>query len=125
MFRGYMNTKTFGAWGEQLAVEFLGRLNYRVQERNFSVRFAEIDIIARLPNQTLSFIEVKTRSHGEMSAERATSMCKRKKIAHAAKMYCLQNAIDLNYTTCIFEHISVYVDVTHKRVRLKKYFLPL
>ena len=46
--------------GEDLAVKFLEKKGYTIIERNFRRHYGEIDIIA-LFNQTLVFIEVKTR----------------------------------------------------------------
>lgn len=56
-----MNTLAIGKYGEDLACEFLKKHNYKIIERNFRIRGGEIDIIAR-DDETLVFIEVKTRS---------------------------------------------------------------
>jgi putative endonuclease len=48
-----------GAAGERLAAEHLIRRGYTIIERNFRVRFGEIDIIAH-DDRTLVFCEVKT-----------------------------------------------------------------
>ena len=50
-----------GATGEQIAVNHLKRLGYRIIEQNFRVRAGEIDIIAE-QDGTLVFVEVKTRT---------------------------------------------------------------
>lgn len=52
-----------GDFGEELACEYLKRLNYVIIDRNFSCYQGEIDIIAKdtLKNE-LVFIEVKTRT---------------------------------------------------------------
>lgn len=57
-----MSTKDIGRLGEQIASRFLARKGYRVIEKNYFTRWAEIDLIARAPNGTLAFVEVKTRS---------------------------------------------------------------
>ena len=50
-----------GEKGEQLAVEFLQKNNYKILERNWRFKKAEIDIIA-IKNDVLAVVEVKTRS---------------------------------------------------------------
>ena len=50
-----------GKKGEQLAVDFLLKKNYKIVETNYRFQKAEVDIIAQ-KNNTLAVIEVKTRS---------------------------------------------------------------
>lgn len=52
-----------GPAGEQLAAEHLARLGYEIVERNYSTRWGELDIVARLGG-TLAFCEVKSRRAG-------------------------------------------------------------
>jgi putative endonuclease len=52
---------SLGKKGEELAIERLKALQYKILERNFKCRLGEIDIIAR-DKSTLVFIEVKTRA---------------------------------------------------------------
>ena len=51
--------KRLGALGEELAAEHLGRLGYRVLERNVRTHEGEIDLIA-FDGRVLVFAEVKT-----------------------------------------------------------------
>jgi putative endonuclease len=53
--------KEIGQKGENLAVAYLQNLGYKVLERNYRCKLGEVDIIAR-DNDTLVFIEVRTRS---------------------------------------------------------------
>jgi len=50
-----------GALGEEMAVDFLQKDDYKIIERNWRFKKAEIDIIAQ-KNDILSVVEVKTRS---------------------------------------------------------------
>lgn len=52
--------KELGNLGEQIAVEYLIRNNYKIIKRNFYCSQGEIDIIAKDKNEIV-FIEVKTR----------------------------------------------------------------
>ncbi len=50
-----------GKFGEELAVQFLEKNGYEILDLNWEYRKAEIDIVA-LKDNTICFIEVKTRS---------------------------------------------------------------
>lgn len=50
-----------GRWGENKAKEFLQNLGYSILELNWRQGKAEIDLIAQT-NNTIVFVEVKTRS---------------------------------------------------------------
>lgn len=59
-----------GRRGEQFAVEFLTSNGFHIIDRNFRIRGGEIDIIAieidtQTKEQTLVFLEVKTRSSND------------------------------------------------------------
>lgn len=57
-----MNRKEKGKLGEDLATQYLIEKKYEILERNWRYgQFGEIDIIAK-DNNTLVFVEVKTRS---------------------------------------------------------------
>ena len=53
------NVKT-GNTGENIAVSFLERNDYKILQRNWRSRSGEIDIIAVDPDRTLVFVEVKS-----------------------------------------------------------------
>jgi len=51
-----------GALGEQVAVEHLQGLGLRILVRNWRCRYGELDVIAADGDDTVVFVEVKTRS---------------------------------------------------------------
>jgi putative endonuclease len=55
------NHNDLGTFGEELSVEFLQKNNYKIIERNWRFKKAEVDIIAQKEN-VLAVVEVKTRS---------------------------------------------------------------
>lgn len=55
------NTET-GAKGESAACLFLARKGYRIIGRNVKYPWGELDIVAKSPDETLVFMEVKTVS---------------------------------------------------------------
>lgn len=93
-----------GALGEQIAVDFLKNKNYDILERNWRFKKAEIDIIAR-HNETLIFIEVKTRSYDYFGRpEEFVTSHKEQLISEAANEYMIQ----INYDWAIrFDIISI------------------
>lgn len=103
-----------GAWGEEEAVRFLQEKGYEILDRNFRTRMGELDIIAwhNKPHfgKTLCFVEVKTRSYGQGSAERATHHFKLQNLFSAARAFCLNKRISLDTTPIQFEQVSIYGD---------------
>lgn len=57
-----MSTYDIGSMGEQRAAEELVRLGYKIIERNWKTKWAEIDIVASKQN-ILYFVEVKYRKN--------------------------------------------------------------
>lgn len=53
-----------GRRGEQAACEHLLAAGYRILERNARLRRGELDIVARAPDGTICFVEVKTDRSG-------------------------------------------------------------
>ncbi len=82
-----MNTRGKGTLGEQQACEYVIGRGMRILERNFSCRGGEIDIIAR-DGAYIVFIEVKSRENDRYGyGAEAVNYTKRRRIAHAAKVY--------------------------------------
>lgn len=76
-----------GFQGESYAANYLQQLGYKIIERNWHKRYAELDIIA-LDRDCLVFIEVKSR-FGEQydKPEEAMTLWKIKALTRAAYMY--------------------------------------
>ena len=79
-----------GAWGEQVAADFLERRGYRILGRN--VRFGsrcELDLVARSPApEALVFVEVKTRRNEDFGRPAsAVDRAKRRALGRAALRY--------------------------------------
>lgn len=80
-------TKKLGNTGENLAATFLEKHGYKILEKNFRIRAAEIDIIAQKDN-TIIFVEVKTRSNiRKGTPAEAVNLHKQKKIIEAASVF--------------------------------------
>ncbi len=82
-----MNKTQQGAYGEELACDFLKKQGYKILERNFRIRGGEIDIIA-IEDNTLVYVEVKTRSSNYFGyPEESVTPRKIKFLERAAKFY--------------------------------------
>lgn len=90
---------TTGAWGEDLAAQYLAAKGYRILGRRVRVgRRDELDLIARSPDQVLVFAEVKTRA-SEVFGRPFTSVDarKRKALSRAALRYMMRLKEKPNY----------------------------
>jgi putative endonuclease len=86
--------KSFGDYGETLAVQFLEQKGYVIVETKWHCRYGEIDIIARLESIWV-FIEVKTR-HGDKTENAWVGITpqKQQKFIRAVQMYQTQHNLD-------------------------------
>jgi putative endonuclease len=104
-----------GRKGERLAAKRLKSLGFRIIAKNYSNHFGEIDIIAR-QNDTLVFVEVKSRSGGpEGSAEYAVTREKQGKITRTALLYLKERSVtDVDYR---FDVVTVHFS-RHEKPRV-------
>lgn len=123
------SNKQIGSWGEQLATTWLQNNGYTILDKNVYVRYGELDIVAWHHKQnfgrTLCFIEVKTRSAYEGSAEAAVGKKKQHVLMRSAMMYCTQKHIAIHHTPIQFEQISIYRNSGTNKHTLRHYILPL
>ncbi len=76
-----------GKRGEELAVRFLEKKNYKILEKNWRYRRAELDIIAK-DGEALVFVEVKTKSNNQFGEpESAVDEKKENLMASAGAAY--------------------------------------
>ena len=82
------NTKQLlGKEGERLAEQYLKKKGYKVIERNYRCRGAELDLIV-LDRRVIVFVEVKTRTgHGFGSPFEAVEFRKQQKMIQAAQNF--------------------------------------
>ena len=76
-----------GKQGEDIAVEYLKRADYRIIERNYRCIFGEMDIVAR-DGDTTVFVEVKSRRSERFGEPQASvGPAKQKKLSMIALNY--------------------------------------
>jgi putative endonuclease len=88
------NHRKIGNRYEKYAEQYLEEQGYKILERNFRSRSAEIDLIAADQDETIVFIEVKYRKndmHG--LPEEAVTWQKRQRICRAALYYITRHQI--------------------------------
>ncbi len=78
--------KSFGNWGEQIAVDTLVAAGCAIVERNWRMGNYEIDIIAQ-QGSFMIFVEVKTRASGYVDPLQAVDKRKRARIVAAANVF--------------------------------------
>lgn len=96
-----------GKFGEDKACKYLKKKGYKIVERNYRLKFAEIDIIAK-DEKTYVFVEVKTRKLGSViPACVSVNFKKQQKIMKASCCYLASKNIK---PPMRYDIIEVYTD---------------
>ena len=105
-----------GKMGEQEAVRFLKKKNYKIVDLNFSCKTGEIDIIA-YHQDTIVFVEVKTRKNNAFGTPgQAVNKSKQARLIKTA-LYYLQSKNKYN-ENIRFDIVEVWFDRGVKDVNL-------
>jgi len=108
-----------GAYGEDLAEQFLRRKGYKFIDRNVKTSYKEIDLIF-LDGSAIVFVEVKTRTstiYG--SAEEAMTDKKINNLKRAAMLYL--NGKNKYYKELRFDFLAVDIEPRTKEANIKHY----
>lgn len=79
-----------GNFGEKQAARYLRTRNYKILQQNYRCRYGEIDIIAKDTENTLVFIEVKTRSSEKYGRGMESVTSKKQQRLKKTSLYFLQ-----------------------------------
>ena len=94
--------------GEDVAIEYLNRKQYKIVSKGFRFLRGEIDIIA-YDGDTLVFVEVKTRKNSRFAQpEESVTPAKRKQLRRVAQGYLLRE--HLQDVECRFDVLSLSYD---------------
>jgi len=97
--------RSFGDYGEELAVDFLRKRGYEIVARNQRSRWGEIDVIGR-EGEDLVFVEVKTRKAGvSVTPEQAMTRGKLHRVEQLAMAYLDEH--ELHATPWRVEVVSI------------------
>lgn len=112
--------KTIGAFGEELAENYLEQMGYQIIVKNFRCRIGEIDIIAK-DKDYIVFMEVKTRYNDRYGHPcEAVTAHKQYKIYKTAQFYIMVNKLhNFNFRFDVIEVILNY-DNDNNYIRLIK-----
>ena len=84
-----------GNLGEDTAAEYLRRRGYDILDRQWRCRYGELDIVARSPDGTVCFVEVKLRRDGSMIPPReAVGYHKQERLRNAALSWLDEHETD-------------------------------
>lgn len=113
MHENYNSNRNKGDRGEQFAIKYIENIGYKVIKRNFHYsKIAEIDIIAE-DDETLVFIEVKSRYSDEYGNPFLSITPKKiQSLRKAAEAYLYFNKIADK--DCRFDVISIRFDLNSK-----------
>lgn len=104
-----------GRKGEKAAVRYLKSRGYAIVKRNWFCRFGEADIIARDPEGTLCFIEVKTRQSVEAGLpEEAITRSKQSRYERIALCYMMVTDDWDDNDSVRFDAIAICVTAPHR-----------
>jgi putative endonuclease len=88
------SARPLGPWGEKQAERYLKKRGFRLLERNFLCRSGEIDLIMLDQEQTLVFVEVKTRENEAFGAvESVITQAKKTRMIRAARYFLATHRI--------------------------------
>lgn len=89
-----MDNLSIGKLGEDIAVKYLADHRYKIVERNYRQKFGEIDIVAKAPDKTIVFVEVKTLVPGRNGIRPEDNMtaAKIQKSKKIAEFYAIKNS---------------------------------
>lgn len=103
-----------GAWGEQMAAEYLRKKHYEIVACGYRSRFGEIDIIAK-NRKFLAFVEVKLRKSDRFaSAMEYVDRKKQERLRTTASIYLSQYPTELQPR---FDVIEIYAPEGMETVR--------
>ena len=109
-----------GAWGEQIAAEYLRKKRYKLLAAGYRCRFGEIDLIVS-DRKYLVFVEVKLRKSGRFAkALEYVDRRKQDRLRTTAEMYLSQNPTELQPR---FDVIEIYAPEGMETVRPEIYHM--
>lgn len=90
-----------------MAVDFLEKKGYRIEECNFRTRFGEIDIVC-FDGETLVFVEVKTKiGHDFGEPEEMVNKGKLAQVKRMGEVYLLDKNLDV---ACRVDVVAVVLE---------------
>ena len=91
-----MKGHRIGAWGEEIASQYLEAKGYKILTRNWRTQEGEVDLVAQ-DGETVVFVEVKTRTSKDFGwPEDSVTTAKQRRLQRSAMAYLLdQDLMDV------------------------------
>ena len=110
--------KELGKKGEEKALRFLKKKGYRIIEKNYVCKMGEMDIIAK-DKDTLTFIEVKTRTSAEFGPPQlAVNSSKQRQLSKVALNYLKEK--QLEDVKARFDVVAILLEQEKEKIELIK-----
>ncbi len=117
-----VNNNDLGNLGEEVALDFLLKNQYKILETNWRFQHKEVDIIAMEKN-IICIVEVKTRSSNYISPKEAVNKKKQKNLIIAANEYIKRNDFDCEVR---FDIMEIIISPNKTKINhIKDAFIPL
>lgn len=114
MLRGVADKQALGAYGEELAAQYLRETGMEIVARNWRCRYGELDLIVQDPSVT-AFVEVKTRSGlGFGAPAESVTFSKQQRIRRLALLWLAEQ--EGPWRRIRFDVVSVLVVRGHRPV---------
>lgn len=121
-------TQKLGEIGENIACRFLMKHNFVIQERNFTQKWGEIDIVASKENK-IYFIEVKSVSRNNIKNVSRETLdnykpednmhpWKMKRMAKTIQSYMMSYRVP-DYMEWQVDLIIIFIDLNNKKAKIK------
>lgn len=105
------DTRSLGAFGEQVAAEWLESRGCRILDRNWRTRYGELDIVAVDPQGVIVFVEVKTRRSTRYGLpQESVTAAKRTHLRRAAVQWLIDPDHRVPHRGTRFDVIAITVD---------------
>lgn len=104
-----MSKINLGFKGENIVAEYLKNNNFIILDKNYKVKFGEIDIIAK-QKDLIIFVEVKLRNNPKFSLTNLVTPLKQSKIIKTALNYVFINSINVDESILRFDVALVQID---------------
>lgn len=114
-FSGKKMKLIFGRQGENAAARHLVSQGYTIVASNYKKSFGEIDLIAKR-DETLAFVEVKTRNNEIIPLESLISRVKQRRIIQTAKLFISEHNITnmiLQFDVILIKHNNGNIQCDH------------
>ncbi len=99
-----------GELGERAAARHLRRQGFRILERNFRVKYGELDLVG-FRRGLLTFVEVRTQTEPALIDPLLTvTPAKQKRVIRAAERYCTVRGVRSDNVALRFDVVAVLLD---------------